>query len=166
MRNTWGFTLIELLIVIVIIGVLSGLLTTNYIAVRQRARDVQRKANISQIQSALELYRADNGYYPVAQPNPNWLLNCPTTDPKTFFGNDADATAPCSITYMQTVPVDPLTKTSYHYEDFASTIYCIQACLENKNDPQIDQTTGATFPNCPALTACPAGTYNYTLINP
>ena len=54
-----GFTLVELLIVVAIIGILSTLLMANFIGVRQRARDAQRKADLRQIQSALELYRSD-----------------------------------------------------------------------------------------------------------
>jgi len=63
-----GFTLIELLIVIVIIGVLATLLMTNFVGVRQRGRDAQRKSDLRQIQAALELYRADVGQYPEALP--------------------------------------------------------------------------------------------------
>ena len=63
-----GFTLIELLVVIGIIGILSGLLMANFIGVRQRSRDGTRKSNLSQIQSAVELYRSDQGSYPSPLP--------------------------------------------------------------------------------------------------
>src|SRR5690348_7093470 len=78
-----GFTLVELLIVIAIIGILSTLLMTNFIGVRQRARDAQRKADVRQIQSALELYRADNGSYPAAAGSNGLSTTCPTPQPFT-----------------------------------------------------------------------------------
>lgn len=74
-----GFTLIELLIVIAIIGVLATLLMVNFIGVRQRARDAQRKSDLRQIQSALEIYRSDQGSYPAS------IINC-TCNGSVCFG--------------------------------------------------------------------------------
>src|SRR3990172_3717767 len=59
-----GFTLIELLVVISVIAVLTTLLMANFVGIRQRGRDGQRKSNLFNIQTSLELYRADNGIYP------------------------------------------------------------------------------------------------------
>src|SRR3990167_9460895 len=59
-----GFTLIELLVVIAIVGLMSGFLVANFIGIKQRARDGQRKSDLRQIQAALELYRSDNASYP------------------------------------------------------------------------------------------------------
>ncbi len=60
-----GFTLIELLIVIVIIGILAvivvGLVATN---ARNRATDAAAKADMREIQTALESYFVDNESYP------------------------------------------------------------------------------------------------------
>jgi len=50
-KNGAGFTLVELLVVIVIISVLAGLLVSNFIGVRLRGRDAQRKSDLAQIQS-------------------------------------------------------------------------------------------------------------------
>jgi general secretion pathway protein G len=87
-----GFTLIELLIVIAIIGVLSTLLMANFIGVRQRARDAQRKSDIRQIQAALEIYRSDSGAYP-----PTGSFPSPCGSPLASGGS----------TYMQKIPCDP-----------------------------------------------------------
>ena len=54
-----AFTLIELLVVIAIIGSLSALFLPNFMAVRERARDSQRKSDLKQIQKAFELYKQD-----------------------------------------------------------------------------------------------------------
>jgi len=65
MRTKKGFTLIELLIVIIIIGILAvivvGLVATN---ARDRASDAAAKADLREIQTALELYNVENGEYP------------------------------------------------------------------------------------------------------
>lgn len=64
-----GFTLIELLVAMGIVAVLTGLAVFNFNQSRVRARDIQRKNDLSQLQRALELYRNDNkGNYP-AQDN-------------------------------------------------------------------------------------------------
>src|SRR3990167_1144019 len=88
-----GFTLIELLIVIVIIGVLATILLANFIGVRQRSRDAQRKADLRQIQSAIELYKADQGVYPT----PLYSTDCPTSSP--LVGG--------TVTYVAKIPCDP-----------------------------------------------------------
>lgn len=125
-----GFTLIELLIVVAIIGILSALLMTNFIGIRQRARDAQRKADIRQIQSALELYRADMGSYPSAGGS-NALNASPCPTPWAFTNS--------GTTYMAQVPCDPLGTSgvynngNYYYKTTTSG-YEIGACLENSAD--------------------------------
>ncbi|HSD98899.1 MAG TPA: type II secretion system protein [Patescibacteria group bacterium] len=128
-----GFTLIELLIVIAIIGILSTLLMTNFIGVRQRARDAQRKSDVRQMQSALELYRSDTGSYPVSDSN-NRLNATACTTSSGFTSTDG------GTTYMQKVPCDPLGTSAYHsgnyYYNSSGTTYTIYACLENTSDSQ------------------------------
>lgn len=116
-----GFTLIELLVVLSIIAVLAAFIMSNFIGIRQRARDAQRKSDVRQFQAALELYRADVGSYPTA------ALTCGTV------------LASGGTTYMQKIPCDPLSSsTSYTYAS-GGTTYSIIACLENSNDTQIDK---------------------------
>lgn len=50
-----GFTLIELLVVISIIGFLAAASLVAFNTVRMKARDVRRRADLVQIQKALEL---------------------------------------------------------------------------------------------------------------
>lgn len=142
-RIQGGFTLIELLIVVAIIGILSTLIMVNFIGIRQRARDAQRKSNLRQIQSALELYRSDSGSYPAA------LGNCGTS-----LGN-----SDCTTIYLQKIPSDPLNSGEYVYEyTFNGSSYSLHSCLENVNDSQKDNTN----------TGCTGGTtdWSFTLQSP
>ncbi|MGH7245715.1 MAG: type II secretion system protein [Candidatus Levyibacteriota bacterium] len=146
MKKKWsgGFTLIELLIVIAIIGILAALLMANFVGVRQRARDAQRKSDLRQIQSALELYRADVGSYP---------------DTSTFSSCGSGASLANGTTiYMTTIPCDPLSGTSYAYSSASSTTYVLIACLENSSDSQKDSTN---------VSPCDGTTnFSFTLQNP
>jgi prepilin-type N-terminal cleavage/methylation domain-containing protein len=60
-----GFTLIEILIVVAIIGILAAVILSQLSIARENARDTQRRANLGQIQRAMELYYDDNFSYPV-----------------------------------------------------------------------------------------------------
>jgi general secretion pathway protein G len=139
-----GFTLMELLVVIVIIGLLATLGVTNYLEARVRARDAQRKANLAQLQSAFELYRADRLTYP-----PSPLPACGT--PLTVAGT----------TYMQKIPCDP-TNSGQHTYRYTTTgsAYNLISCLENENDAQKDAANNAAY--CTGSTT----NWSYTLTNP
>lgn len=68
-KTSGGFTLIEMLVVIAIISLILTIAAVNYASANKRARDGRRKADLEQIRSALEMYRADNpaiGYPNVA----------------------------------------------------------------------------------------------------
>ena len=65
MAQSKGFTLIELLVVIAIIGLLSTLAVVSLNNARQKSRDAKRVSDIKQVQTALELFYADNNGYPV-----------------------------------------------------------------------------------------------------
>jgi len=146
-----GFTLIELLIVVAIIGILATFLLVNFIGVRQRARDAERKSDLRQIQSALELYRADasNGSYP------------DTPVLSVCGAGHSLANSDGTVTYMTTMPCDPSTLLPYKYTPTDNRAgYLIVACLENENDSQLDKD-GSGEP-----IKCSQGGYFYTLQNP
>ncbi len=121
-RSQKGFTLIELLVVIVIIGVLAALLMANFIGIRQRARDGQRKANLRQMQAALEFYRSDQATYATT-------ANFPSCSNSAGFTGGSPA-----VTYMVKVPCDPLGGNYTYASD--GTTYTLVACLENSNDAE------------------------------
>lgn len=63
-RAQSGFTLIEILVVITILAILAGLLVPRVMDRPDQARVVAAKNDIRAIQSAINLYRLDNGVYP------------------------------------------------------------------------------------------------------
>ena len=134
-----GFTLIELLVVILILGVLAALITGNFFTSLKKGRDAKRKADLEQIQRAVEMYYEDKGSYPVF----------------TFpFGKMLCETVTCSLgekTYMQKVPNDPTSASTHYLYVSSGTDYKIYACLENDQQilPYPDALSPSLAFNCP-----------------
>jgi len=63
-RSDFGFTLLELLAVIAIIGILAGIVLPSISRIREKARIGAVKAQLSQIELAVETYYADWDTYP------------------------------------------------------------------------------------------------------
>ena len=126
-KTNSGFTLIELLVVIVIIGLLTGILLVNYNSVRQRGRDAKRKSDLQQVASALEIYKADYGSYPIGS---GGVITCEGGGPCSW----GSAFTCDSTIYMSKLPQDPLSDYSYSYSS-AGASYTLVACLENIADP-------------------------------
>ncbi|HPT66313.1 MAG TPA: type II secretion system protein [Candidatus Woesebacteria bacterium] len=66
-KGIFGFSLIELLVVISIIGVLTAVLTANFMGMRERARDAQKIQDLNSMKSALRIYYNDHQSYPATQ---------------------------------------------------------------------------------------------------
>ncbi len=141
MKKNNGFTLIELLVVISIIGVLSGMAMFNFQQARERARDVQRKNDLKQLQNALESYKNDQAeaHYPdtvdIGDLTPDYIKKIPT-DPKEQKLDDSWV--------------------DYSYTRNSVLDYDLVACLENTGDLSKDDVNNAM---------CTSGA-SYTLTEP
>ncbi len=106
---------------------------------KQASRDAKRKADLAQMQSALEIYRSDNSGYPQCAA---MATNC----------------APFVITnYLDTVPVDPSAGRRYRYVPTnCSGGFCrnYRICASLEKDygtaslPTIVACTGGCTTNC------------------
>lgn len=122
--NKKGFTLIELLVVIAIIGLLSTLAVVALGSAREKARDSKRLSDLKQVQTALELYYADNTAYPTEAT----AVTLGSTS-VACLNSTGFTTASCTDPYMGQVPADPGSNT-YSYTSADGTTYTITATLE------------------------------------
>lgn len=107
-----GFTLIELLVVVSIIGLIASITFISLVSVRRRARDSRRLADIHTIQTALNLYYAGHGAYPV-HATPWTCLGHASTEScwnGIFTGDDAVNAA--LLQDLPIIPDDPRNNTS------------------------------------------------------
>jgi general secretion pathway protein G len=72
-----GFTLLELLVVIVIIGLLSGLVVPRYFDTVGKSKAKVAKAQMVALEKALEQYRLDVNAYPTSEQGLNALVTQP-----------------------------------------------------------------------------------------
>jgi len=115
MRNKKGFTLIELLVVIAIIGLLSTLAVVSLNGARAKARDARRVSDVKAIQTAIELYKADNNDAMPAVPAVAWT-----------GWVDASGLSAYLPSGMPTDPSDHV-----YYVCISGTDYIVGAVLEN-----------------------------------
>ncbi len=59
-----GFTLLELLVVLAIVGLLTAVITISSNSARVQARDAKRKADVTSVAGALEIYFSEKRVYP------------------------------------------------------------------------------------------------------
>ncbi len=76
-----GFTLVELIFVVTIIGILAGIVVVNAVSQRDKAIRARAKTDIVSIGNALDIYYADNGFYPSTQQGLQALITEPSTPP-------------------------------------------------------------------------------------
>jgi general secretion pathway protein G len=74
-----GFTLIELMVVIVILGILAGLIVPRIMGRPEEAKQLKAKMQIESLETALKLYKLDNGMYPDTEQGLQALIEEPET---------------------------------------------------------------------------------------
>jgi len=109
-----GFTIVELLIVIVVIAILAAISLVTYNGVQQRARDSQRKSDISAIQKVLALYYIDKEGYPACVPVSGDPVYRGGTA-QTCILSDPDVVAELVPKYISKLPADPTGSAQYQY---------------------------------------------------
>jgi len=121
----FGFTLTELLITVSIIAILVTIALAAYSTINKQSRDTKRKNDLEQIRSALEMYKADNGFYPA--------VNVDGT-----FGAASNLAATLTPTYVALIPSDPLSTQIYGFEVLNAVGanyygYCLCTKLESQS---------------------------------
>lgn len=116
-----GFTLVELMVVVAIIVILTGIITTNFAQSKAKARDAKKISDVAQIQLALELFFDRCNAYPRAL---DISEECPINS-SVLFGN-----------YISKIPT-PNNTDQYDYAVNTGTgmptDYVLRAILETNN---------------------------------
>lgn len=73
-----GFTLIEIMVVIIILGILASYVAVRLTGQTEEARRTQAMVQIQGFETALELYKLDNGSYPTTEQRLQALVEPPT----------------------------------------------------------------------------------------
>lgn len=103
-----GFTLLEIMVVVVILGILAALVVPKLMSRPEQARLIKAKHDILTLQSGLDLYKLDNGFYPSTEQGLNALVKKPTLAPLPANWKTEG--------YLQEVPLDPW-GAAYHYRN-------------------------------------------------
>lgn len=148
-KTSSAFSLIELLVVISIMGILLSLSIYGTQEARKATRDGQRKSNLEQIRSGLEMYKADCNNYPTSLPFGSSLV-----------GSGTPSTCSISSTYISQIPNDPLYSSTARTYVYYSDGITYQLCAA------MEQGGGSTV-TCGSSSNCGGGsTCNYQLLTP
>lgn len=103
-KSQAGFTLIEIMVVVVILSILAMLVVPKVMNRPEQARVVKAKQDILAIESALDLYKLDNGNYPTTEQGLSALVSRPSSEPSPQNWQP----------YLKRLPQDPWGH-AYHY---------------------------------------------------
>lgn len=97
-----GFTIVELLTVMAVIALLIGLLVPALALVKDRAKDIQQRAQFHAVSSGLEMFKADFGDYPESNDNAVNTASSPqkVADPIPYCGANKLAEAMIGYDYL------------------------------------------------------------------
>jgi general secretion pathway protein G len=78
-RDNRGFSLIELMVVVIILGILAMYIGPKLIGRTEDAKIAQTRVQIESLDTALKLYKLDNGVYPSTEQGLQALVEQPDT---------------------------------------------------------------------------------------
>ena len=99
MENKKGFTLLEIIVVVFILSLLAAIVAPKIIGRTDDARIADAKVQIKNLETALKLFKLDNGFYPSTEQGLAALIEKPTTGriPDKYSAEG----------YLKKLPVDP-----------------------------------------------------------
>ncbi len=85
-KGTGGFSLLEIIVVVFILSLLAAIVAPKIMGRTDDARIAEAKVQIRNLETALKLFKIDNGFYPDTQQGLEALVEKPTTGrvPKNF----------------------------------------------------------------------------------
>jgi general secretion pathway protein G len=98
-RMAKGFTLIEVMVVVVILGILAAFVVPQIMSRPDEAKMVKAQQDVIRLESALDLYRLDNGQYPSQAQGLAALVQKPSMPPVPTHYN--------ASAYLKRLPKDP-----------------------------------------------------------
>lgn len=79
MTNDKGFTLLEIIVVVFILSILAAIVAPKIIGRTDDARIAEAKVQIKNFETALKLFKLDNGFYPTTEQGLEALIEQPMT---------------------------------------------------------------------------------------
>jgi general secretion pathway protein G len=77
-KDSEGFTLLEIIVVVFILGLLAAIVAPKIIGRTDEARITQAKVQMKNFETALKLFKLDNGFYPSTEQGLDALVEKPT----------------------------------------------------------------------------------------
>ena len=139
-----GFTIVELLVSVAIIVLLTGIIVTNLVSSKAKARDSKRISDVAQIQLALD--------------------PLPTSAAADVTASNGCPTGVNLATFISVVPTSPSgTAYDYYVNAATPTDYVLHVKLENYNDALKDSLPQTYLTSISSWTSKPSNCYDSTI---
>ncbi len=155
LENKKGFTLVELLVVIAIMSILTVITVGQFQNARRKARDVQRKGDISALAKALQMYYTDYGTFPLD------INGSKTSD---SWGDELTDAATPPYVYMKNLPKENYLSIPFCYAVSADQkMFGVFTALENDQDNDYNKQSADVMDN---YTCGGNSDYNFVITSP